>query len=560
MFFKEAPRSRYTYDEQLGTTGVPHGGRRSRVEDEWHPSLQGWRGIRILREMRDNDAIIGGAANIIEQMIEQVTWRCVPSKKKPRATIGGIPVNEFVQSCLDDMSHTWAEFSSDVLSMLWFGWAAFEKVYKRRDGIQSIYSDNRIGFDGFYIRRQETLTEWEWDAEHNDQVLGWWQQPCGYTGKPVFLPMDKLIHFRTKPNRANPEGRTLLRNAYRSWYMMKRLQEIEGVGFSRNLEGMPWMNLPLGHWQDPTKKAPFERMVQLITRNEFMGGVFPAKTDHEGKPTGFDMQLLTSGSAAAVQSAIREAIQGYQREIAINFNTQFQQLGSNGGSHALSSDQTSMFAVGLGAILRNMKETLNRGPIDEVQEINGIPVDDRAYLEHSDIEKPELDKFATALQGLTAVDLFRPDRAARAVVRDLFSMPEEQDDVDMDDHEDTDPEADALADDLMGGDDDGGGGPPVPTMKGNVPVPEDVRATASAFLAMWKALPKTARINSVVMMTRAKRLSSGNVSQSMMHSIKDFFATSKIRPIPGVVTPFAVAQQYWDANGGDAGQRWTGGL
>lgn len=38
-------------------------------------------------------------------------------------------------------------------------------------------------------------------------------------------------HVREK----DPEGKSILRNAYRSWYFKKRIQEIEGIGIEATL-------------------------------------------------------------------------------------------------------------------------------------------------------------------------------------------------------------------------------------------------------------------------------------------------------------------------------------
>ena len=51
--------------------------------------------------------------------------------------------------------------------------------------------------------------------------------------------MEKCLLFRTQTHKNNPEGRSILRNAYRSWYFKKRIEEIEGVGIERDLAGIP---------------------------------------------------------------------------------------------------------------------------------------------------------------------------------------------------------------------------------------------------------------------------------------------------------------------------------
>ena len=38
---------------------------------------------------------------------------------------------QFVESCMEDMSHTWDEMISEILSMLVYGWSRHEVVYKK---------------------------------------------------------------------------------------------------------------------------------------------------------------------------------------------------------------------------------------------------------------------------------------------------------------------------------------------------------------------------------------------------------------------------------------------
>ena len=66
------------------------------------------------------------------------------------------------------------------------------------------------------------------------------------------IPMSKALLFRTKSRKNNPEGRSILRNAYRSWYFKRRIQEIEGIGIERDLAGLPVMHGPEGLdlWND----------------------------------------------------------------------------------------------------------------------------------------------------------------------------------------------------------------------------------------------------------------------------------------------------------------------
>ena len=115
--------------------------------EEFLTELQGWRGVRVYKEMSENDDIVGAILFAIEMLIRQATWDIQPggdSAKDKEAA-------EFVRSCMDDMSDTWTDTIAEILSFLTFGWSAHEIVYKRRIGrsndprLKSKYEDGLIG-------------------------------------------------------------------------------------------------------------------------------------------------------------------------------------------------------------------------------------------------------------------------------------------------------------------------------------------------------------------------------------------------------------------------------
>ena len=260
--------------------------------EEFLPELQGKKGIETYREMADNDDVVGAILFAVDMLIRGCSWDTQPG--------GNTPADEeaadFVWQCMNDMTETWIDTISEILSMLTYGWSAHEIVYKRRMGrkkdirLNSKYNDGRIGWQKLPIRSQETLYRWEYDD--NDNLLGLTQMP-----PPKFdlitIPANKLLLFRTKSSKGNPEGRSILRNSYRSWYFKKRIQEIEGIGIERDLAGLPVMTAPEGVdiWDNDDKnmvsaRREAERYVKSIRRDSLEGVV---------KPEGWKLELLTSG-------------------------------------------------------------------------------------------------------------------------------------------------------------------------------------------------------------------------------------------------------------------------
>ena len=289
--------SEYMLD--MGTTGLRRTG--GFVIDEYLTQLIGPHGYRIYREMADNDATIGGILLAIEKVMLRLDWKVQEGGQEP----ADIELRDFIQGCLDDMSDSWDGTLQGIMSMLVHGYSYHEIVYKRRQGPnqddpskRSKFNDNKIGWRKWAIRSQETVWRWEFDDDGGVQGI---YQLDPYSGKgQVFIPIQKSLLFRTTTIKNNPEGRSMLRNAYRPWYFKKRIEEIEAVGIERDLAGLPVAFLPpnyLSSGASANEKALRDAVVSIvqgIKRNEQEGVVFPLQYDEQGHKM-FDLTLLSTG-------------------------------------------------------------------------------------------------------------------------------------------------------------------------------------------------------------------------------------------------------------------------
>ena len=209
------------------------------VMEEFLYDLQGRKGMKTYREMADNDAIIGAILFAVDQIIRSTKWDVEPFSVSRK----DVKNAEFVQECMDDMSNTWLEFVSEVMSMLVYGFSLHEIVYKKRGGLdnpdpssRSKFKDGKIGWRKMQMRAQDTIDHWIFDKQGG--IRGCMQlAPPSY--RQVVIPIEKCLLFRTQAHKNNPEGRSILRNSYRSWYFKKKIEEIEGIGLERDLAGIP---------------------------------------------------------------------------------------------------------------------------------------------------------------------------------------------------------------------------------------------------------------------------------------------------------------------------------
>lgn len=397
------------------------------IYEEFLHELRGKRGIEVYREMSENDDVIGAILFAIEMLVRQCAWNIEPggcSAKDREAA-------EFVESCMHDMQDTWIDTISEILSFITYGWSFHEIVYKRRMGntkdprTRSKFNDGLIGWKKLPIRGQETLYQWEYDRE--DNLLGMTQMPPPDYGV-LTIPMEKALLFRTKCRKNNPEGKSILRNAYRSWYFKRRIQEIEGIGIERDLAGLPVMYGPEGLeiWDDTLDdnlkcRTMMETMVQGIRRDELEGVVLPH---------GYELKLLSSGGSR--QFDTNAIINRYDTRIAMTVLADFIFLGHDKtGSWALSSDKTELFAVAIGAFLDIICETFNSHGIPALIDINGkyfAGITEYPKMTHGDIENVDITKIAAFIKDMTGIGVLIPDDALEDYVRQAGNLPERTED------------------------------------------------------------------------------------------------------------------------------------
>ena len=399
------------------------------ISEEWVRDLQGVKGTKVYREMRDNDAIVGAFLYAVEMLLRQVKWRIDKGGDTPADEEAQI----FLESCKDDMAMSWQDTLSEILSMLPFGWAYLETVYKKRSGqgssktnADSKYTDGRIGWKKWGLRAQETLVEWVYDDE--DNLLGMKQQ-ASPNYQTLFVPYEKSLLFRLNVTKNNPQGRSLLRNAYRSWFMKKNIEEVEAIGIERDLAGFPIVWLPeeiISGTATAEGKIAYEAWKKIITnirRDEQEGVMMPLVYDSAGNKK-YDLTLLTSTSRR--QFDTNTIVQRYDQRIAVTVMADFLLLGSSDvGSFALSSNKTSLFATALGTILESITGIINTIAIPRLFALNDFgKLTELPTLVHEDIETPDLAILGDFIQKLAGAQMpLFPDIDLENYLRSSANLP-----------------------------------------------------------------------------------------------------------------------------------------
>jgi hypothetical protein len=404
-----------------GTTGlVEYGGY---VYEEFLKELQGERGRKLYREMKDNDPTVGAILSAISLICLATKLETEPA---PEDVTGEYA--DFVDGLFEDMGCTWQEALGEILTMLAYGFSVHEIVLKYRDGKNSKFNDGRIGISKLAPRSQDTILRWDFDDEGN--LLGCWQDAwiSNAAVPSVYLPRAKFLLFRARTEKENPEGRSILRNAYIPYYFLKKLQLIEAIAVERELNGIPVVKIPSRDMEDANKVAVYQKIASDLKMNSQGGLVIPSDpyTDTAGNPTSMpkvSVELLSNGGTRSIEPDI--PIQRYQKDITRTVLADFLMLGSGDvGSFALSQDKTSLFFRSVESVMTSILTEMNEKLLPLIWRLNMLPMEMMPKLRYGQVAPTNIEQLGNYVSSLAAAGIMVADPTTEQYLRRQANLPQ----------------------------------------------------------------------------------------------------------------------------------------
>jgi phage gp29-like protein len=397
------------------------------VATDFLVQMRGHRGRQNLHEMGENDPIVGAAILAVTEIVKSYNWTIEDDEDAENAEETEQQV--FIEEAWEDMSDGWETTISNILTMVLFGWSFFEIVYKKRQGFNdrkpgqsSSFNDGRIGWRKWAPRSQNSLMKWEMDEEGGVSAMV--QQTVNGT---FTIPIEKALLFRTTGAMGNPEGRSLLRNAWIPYYFKKRIQELEAIGIERDLAGLPIGRVPQEFWAPNAtadKKALLNTMLDTVValhRNETEGLVLPSDTNDQGKYK-IDVQLLTTGGAR--QYDTDKVISRLNQQIAMVLLADFLMLGHEAvGSKALGVSKVELFELAMQTVAKAICDVVNRHAIPRLLRLNGMSTERPPKLVFQKVDNTDLQALGSFMKSMTDAGILIPDEGLEEYVRDVADMP-----------------------------------------------------------------------------------------------------------------------------------------
>jgi len=264
-------------------------------------------------------------------------------------------------------------------------------------------------------------------AENNIDIIGV-EQMAPPRFDTATIPADKYLHFKTTNYKGNPEGKSILRNAYRPWYFKRNIENTEAIGIERDLAGLPVILAPaeiMASDAEPAEKLMFESLKEIainVRADEQAGIVMPSTRDETGHLL-YELSLLSSNGAK--QFDTNKVIERYRNEILSTVIADFITLGQGvAGTQALAQTKVDLFLNAIQSWVGQIESVFNRFAVPRLFGINNIE-SELPTIQAEKIKKTDVDQFVKNILILSqaGMDLF-PSESLDEYIRTKLRLPE----------------------------------------------------------------------------------------------------------------------------------------
>lgn len=380
---------------------------------EYLPKLMGRRGSSKFDEMRRSDPQVKSVLRALELPIRKASYYIEPASDKPQ----DVEIAEIISKNLFEyMSMTWDDTLRHFLLMLPFGFSIMEKVWHVKDNLFQIKK--------LAPRLPVSVVRWDYEKEKRD-LKGPVQQDTD--GKEYLLPIEKILVFTNEREGDNWEGTSVLRAAYKPWYMKNKLEVINGIKHDRYGVGIPMADTPPNVERGSEAWNETEKALEELYAHE---------KSYIISPDGYKISLLSADGGKAGTDPL-PSIRYYDEMIARSMLAMFINLGSTQtGSRALGGSFIEVFMDSLQAYADYICEVISRFLLREYCFYNWY-VDEFPVLKVGKIKK--LDTHTIAV--LAKAGVITKDESLEIAVREELDLPEKvEEEENLEEEPEEDPE------------------------------------------------------------------------------------------------------------------------
>jgi SPP1 gp7 family putative phage head morphogenesis protein len=378
-------------------------------QEEYFHNLIGRPAADVYDQMRRSDPKIKMVLSAVKNPIKAACWTVESGDASDESAKRHAELIEHI--LFNDMDKPWSDTLHEILSMVDFGYSAFEMTHKVVIGNKKFGTYNGIKKLGF--RSQRTIERWNLDKE-TGELVSISQYAYGDLQRLVDIPAEYLMVFTLDKEGDNYEGISGLRPCYGPFIRKKTYLKLMAIGIEKFAVPPPVLTIPIG--KENTEEEAIAKQVMrkyLSHEQQFIT-----------KPDGWDIDFVESHFDA---EKVITAIQFENTEIVHAFLANFLELGqSGGGSYALSFDLSDFFLGGIEHVAKIICEVINQSLIPDLVKMNFGPQETYPKLTCSGISDKVGKEFAEIIKLLMDGRALTPDQDLEANLRKRFNLPEKK--------------------------------------------------------------------------------------------------------------------------------------
>jgi len=369
------------------------------IDDEYNADLKGISGLRIYDRMRRSDPAIRSAMRILKTPVKGGTFFVVEGED----TKEGKEIAAFVEKALFNMEKGFSQFLHEALLMLEFGYYFFEKVWERRE----VNGEQRITLKKLAPRHPLRVHEWLFDKNSNPKRVRM-SVDAGHGGI-VEIPANKLVIVTYDEEDSNIFGISVLRSAYKPWYLKENAYRIDAIQKERHATGIPIVKLPMG------VSAAQKEIAKELARN--------LRTNHSAfaaLPNGWEVEFLKLDGRPV--SAL-ETADHHSAMIFLNILAQSVWMGTTSSSGNDATELMDLFYRSAQEVANIIVEAINKQIIPELVRYNWDTMKFPQLKVRQLGNTKEMRELSFVLRNLIGAQLVRLDDKTEAWIRDVIGAP-----------------------------------------------------------------------------------------------------------------------------------------
>ena len=382
-------------------------------EEEYLEALKGTAGLQIYDEMRRKDTQI-------KMLLSAVKFPILSGVFEIRPAIEGDPIAEnhakFIEFVLNNMDRPLSQLKNELLTMLVFGAACFERIHKivaepfMIEG--SVVLPSFIGLSEMRLINAKTIDKYNFvdkKLESIDQIA------TGTLENKATIPVQFLDFFVLDKEGDNYSGISLIRPCYGPYFRKNMYLKLNAIGIEKFAIGIPVGTIPEG--QENTKnRTTFENALADFCTHQ---------SNYLIKTEGYEVDIKFNSYDPA---KVELSIDNEDKRMAKSFLASFLELGlTTGGSQALSSDLSTFFRSSLEYIIEIIEQEFNHVIIPELIKLNFPDVMQFPYLYITGVTDTSGIELATIMEKLTGSGNVVPDMSLEEYLRKVYGLPDKSD-------------------------------------------------------------------------------------------------------------------------------------